>query len=60
MTAGFTLGGFDTRRDFGFVDNVVFLAGTGDGIIPVGDDRKTVFEGSVYGVDLSINMIIMF
>lgn len=26
MTAGFTLGGFDTRRDFGFVDIVVFLA----------------------------------
>ena len=40
-------------------DNVVFLAGTGDGIIPVGDDRKTVFVSSVYGVDLSINMIII-
>ena len=31
MTAGFAFGGFDTCRDFGIVDIVVFLAvGTGD------------------------------
>ena len=31
MTAGFAFGGFDTCRDFGFVDIVDFLAvGTGD------------------------------
>ena len=31
MTAGFAFGGFDTCRDFGLVDIVVFLAvGTGD------------------------------
>ena len=40
-------------------DNVILLAAVLDGIVPAADYRKTVFKGSRYGVDHTINMIII-
>ena len=51
MTAGFAFGGFDTCRDFGLVDIVVFLAVGTDDRKQRTDDRGQKTEDRIQRTD---------